>query len=1035
MFCDLVGSTPLTEQLDLEDLREVMQAYQQVCAKVVQHFDGHIAQLLGDALLVYFGWPQAHEDDAQRAVRAGLGMLDAMGTLNTRLERDKGVRLAIRVSIHTGWVVVGKMDAGEHQEQLALGNTPNLASRLLGLAEPDTMVISEVTYRLIEGYFMCRGLGAPMLKGVSQPMPVYRVLEESGAQSRLDVALIRGLTPLVGREQEVALLRQRWEQVKDGHGQVILLKGEAGIGKSRLVQELKDHVAGEPHTQLECRSSPYYQNTALYPITDLLRRILQWQQDDTSDTKLRKLETIFAQSRLAAEASVPLMAALLSLPLPENLYPPLTLTPRRQRQQTLETIVALLVEQAAHHPLLFILEDLHWTDPTTLEFLDLLIDRMPTAALCMVLSYRPTFQPTWRHRAYLTAVTVNRLRDAQIEQIVERFTAGTRLPPALLQEIVDKAEGVPLYAEEIIKAVLETGFLTQVNGQYQLVRSLSSFAIPPTLQDSLMARLDRLVTAKGVAQLGAVIGRQFTYELLQAVSSLDKSTLQRELERLVEAELVYQRGFPLQATYTFKHTLIRDAAYESLLKSTRQQYHQRIAQVLKEQFAETTEAQPEVLAHHYTEAGLNEQAIACWQQAGQHALDHSAYVEAIAHLTRGLEVLQTLPNTSEHRQQELTLRVALGAALLATKGHAASEVKDVYDRARELCRQVGETPHLFPVLFGLWRFYFGRAEWPSTHELGAQLLALAQHLQKPVVLVAAHYALGTTLLYLGQVVPARLHLEQGSVLYDPQQHGSSPIAQEAGASCLSWVAMALWTLGYPDQALEKGYEALGQAHNLSQPFSLARALLIVALLHHSRRETQAAQEKAEAAMALCTQQGFTFYLAMWTILQGWALSEQGRGEEGIAQIRQGLADWESTGARMNRPYFLALLAEAYGKAGCTEEGLRILAESLALVERTGERRWEADIYRLKGELLLQANTSQERLEGEAHLRQAIDIARHQQAKSLELRATVRLCRLWQQEGKIDAAYQLLIALYGWFTEGFDTVELKESKLLLQTLTG
>jgi class 3 adenylate cyclase len=581
MFCDLVDSTKLSSQLDPEDWRDVVRAYQRVCSEVIQRYDGHIAQLLGDGLLIYFGYPVAHEDDAQRAVRAGLGMLAALADLNQGLSQAKGLQLAIRVGVHTGLVVVGEMGSQGRQEQLALGEVPNVCSRIQGLAESNTIAMSEATYRLVQGYFECQDLGTQLLRGVPESMRLYQVLGESGATSRLDVAHPRGLTPLVGRESEVALLLERWAQAKSGQGQVVLLSGDAGIGKSRLVQMLKEHVAHEPHIRWECRSLPYYQNTALYPLTELFQRTLQWQQDETPNAKLGKLEQALSQYRLPLEETVPLFAPLLTLPLPENHYPPLNLSPQRQRQKTLETIVAILLELAEREPVLFILEDLHWTDPTTLEFLGLLVEQVPTAAIYTLLTCRPHFQPAWHHRSYLSEVTVHRLSHAQVEQIVTGMTNGKTFPTEVLQQILEKTDGVPLFVEEMTKAILESGQLTAANGHYELAGSLSTLTIPATLQDSLMARLDRLVTAKAVAQYAAVIGRQFSYDLLQAVSQVDEAMLQHELGRLVEAEIVCQRGLPPQATYTFKHALIQDAAYESLLKSTRQQHHKRIAQVLE----------------------------------------------------------------------------------------------------------------------------------------------------------------------------------------------------------------------------------------------------------------------------------------------------------------------------------------------------------------------------------------------------------------------------------------------------------------------
>ncbi len=1033
MFCDLVDSTRLSGQLDPEDLREVVRAYQQVCSAVITHFDGHIAQLLGDGLLVYFGYPHAHEDDAQRAVRTSLGILAAMGELNTRLLRDKGITLALRLGIHTGLVVVGAMGDGR-QEQLALGEPPNIAARIQGLAVPNTLVISHATQELVQGYFACEALGAHTLRGVSDPVTLYRVLSESGAQNRLDIASARGLTPLVGREQEVELLFERWEQVKVGHGHVVLLSGEGGIGKSRLVHRLKEYVANEPHMQWECRSSPSYQHTALFPLTELFQRMWRFEAQDTPDEKFGKLAHALSHYRLPLEESVQLFAPLLALPLPENAYPPLTLSPQRQRQKTLEAIVTILLEQAERHPMLFILEDLHWTDPSTLEVLYLLIDQIPTASLLTVLTCRPTFQPTWRHRSYLSEVTVNRLSQPQIERMTTHVAGGKPLPPQVLAQIAEKTDGVPLFVEEITKAILELGHLKEGDGHYELIGSLSTFAIPATLQDSLMARLDRLVTAKAVAQYAAVIGRQFPYDLLQVVSLLDEATLQRELRRLVDAELLYQRGMPPQATYFFKHALIQEAAYQSLLKSTRQHYHQRIAQVLEAQFPETAETQPELLAHHYTETGRTEKAVHYWHQAAQRASDRSAHLEAISHFTTGIELLKTVPETPERTTYALALHIALGAELLMTKGQAAPEVEHTYTQARALCQQVGEPPELVTVLFGLWRFYYARSQLHTARELGETLVHQAHQTPNPALAVIAHSALGSTWFHLGALPAARLHLEEAMALYTPAQRCAPVfrIGHDLGVGCRAYTARTLWLLGYPAQALTQINGALALAYELSHPYSLAFARCLAAVVAQYCRDVLTVHEHAEAAVALSTEQGFPLWLAYGTSLRGWALAMQGQGEEGTAQVREGIAAFRATGAVILVPYLCTVLAEVYDHLGHTEDGLQVLAEAHTLVEQHEERFWEAEICRLRGVLLLKHPVSPQE-EAETWLRRALDVARRQEAKALELRAAMSLARLWQQQGKRQEAHQLLAEIYGWFTEGFDTADLQEAKALVTAL--
>ncbi len=1036
LFCDLVGSTLLSTHLDPEELRGVLRAYQKTCADIVQRYGGHIAQYLGDGVLIYFGYPQAHEDDAQRAVRAGLGIVEALPHLQSRLQQSLGIRqdfsLQVRIGIHTGPVVVGEVGGGERRERLALGETPNIAARLQWTADPNTVVISAATYRLVHGFFECQELGSHTLRGLSQPLITYGVLRESGAQSRLEVTMSSGLTSLIGREQEMGLLLERWEQVKEGMGQVVLLSGEAGIGKSRLVRVVKERVGTEPHIRWESRCSPYYQHSALYPIIDLFERVFHFQRSDSPEEKLRKMEETLIPYGVHLLDLIPLFASLLSIPLGDR-YPPLTLPAERQKQKILEAVLTLLLSLAEHQPVLFIVEDLHWIDPSTLELLHLIIDQGAAARLFTLLAFRPDFRPPWTNRSYLTSITLNRLSRNQVERMVEQLTDGKTLPPEILQELVAKTDGVPLFVEELTKMILESGLLREQDTRYVLVGPLPPLAIPTTLHDSLMARLDRLATVKAVAQLGATIGRIFSYELLQAVSPLDEMTLQQALKRLVEAELLYPRGLPPLATYIFKHALIQEAAYQSLLKSTRQQYHQQIAQALVERFPETVETQPELLAHHYTEAGFSAQAVLYWQQAGQRALQHSAHMEAIAHLTKGLELIATMPDSPERIQQELILQTNLGTALMTTKGFAAPEVEKTYARARELCQQVGDTPQLLPVLRGLWGFYITRAELQTAQELGEQFFSLAQHTQDRSLLLWSHWSLGATLFYLGELPSAQEHLEQGMALYDPPEYRSSTFlyVRDPGVSCLALTAWTLWLLGYPDQALEKSHEALSLARELSHPFSLAFALDFAARLHQFRREGRLAQEKAEETIALSTEQRFPLWVAGGTILRGWALVQQGHTEEGIVQMLQGLTTHRATAAELARPHFLALLAEAYGKAKQIEQGLQVITEALEIVHHKKIRYYAVELYRLKGELLFEQIA--EREQAETCFLQALEIARHQQAKSLELRAAMSLSRLWQQQGKREEARQLLTGIYNWFTEGFDTTDLQEAKRLLEEL--
>jgi class 3 adenylate cyclase/predicted ATPase len=862
LFCDLVDSTMLASQLDPEKWRDVVRAYQDTCATVIARLEGYIAQYLGDGLLVYFGWPHAHEGDARRAVQASLDILTAMETLNTYLERDQELRLAVRVGIHTGLVVVGEMGSSGRHEQLALGDTPHLAARLQGLAAPNAVVISVATHRLVQGYFTAAALGPQVLKGMATPVSVYHILAASAAQSRLEVAAATGWTPLVGRESDVALLLERWKQSQAGQGQVVLLSGEGGIGKSRLVEVLRQRVVGEGSPGLALRCSPYHTNSVLYPVIEHLQRVLAWRHDETPAATLDMLERTWEAYGLAPDEAVPLMAALLSVPIPEWRYPPVVLTPAQRRQRTMDTLTTWLLAETEQHPVVAVWEDLHWADPSTLELLGLMIDQVPTARMLTLVTARPEFRPPWAPRSHLTQLTLGRLPRAQ---------------------------------------------------------------------------------------------------------------------------------------YLFKHALIQETAYQSLLKSTRQQYHQRSAQVLTAQFPEVVETQPELVVQHYTEAGLTEQAVVYWQRAGQQALQHSANPEAVRHLTTGLALLAMLPDTPERAQQELNLQLAMGPALSATKGRAAREVEQTYARARALCQQVGETPQLFPTLGGLCGFYQYRGSLTTARELGEQLYRLVQHKDEPTPRLEAHAALGPTLFHLGAYAEARTHLEQGIALTDlavqrvlTLRHDVAP-----GIQCLALTAFTLWCLGKPAQAVRRSQEALALAQELAHPQSLAFAQHCVAFLHQRRREAPAVQAHADALLTLATAQGFPLYVGWGACWRGWALAMQGQGEAGLAQLRQGMAALMATGQTLSQPLCLVLLAEAAGHTGQVEEGLRLLSEAQTAFEATGRGDMLAEAYRLQGELLLQ-QAALKAAQAETAFHQALAIARRQQAKFWELRAAMSLSRLWQQ---------------------------------------
>ena len=1034
MFCDLVDSTVLAESLDPEEYGKVVTAYQQMCEAVIEPFEGRIAQYLGDGLLVYFGYPVAHEDDARRAVHSGLGILEALEHLNQRLDASRGIKLAARLGIHTGLVVVAELGARGQHERLAVGEAPNVAARLQELAAPDTLVISAATRRLVQPFFTFRPLGPHPIKGLSAPVPVYQVLGESGVRSPLEVARTSGLTALVGREREVEILRHSWTRVREGVGQVVLLSGEAGLGKSRLVEIMKDHVADEPHVLVECRCSPYYQHTALYPIIDLLQRRLEWSREDGPVERLRKLEALLTPYNVPLAEVVPLFAALLLLPLPADRYLPLTMTPPRQRARTLEAVLTLLRRMASGKPVLLVMEDLHWVDPTTLELLTMLVAQDASLRLLSVLVFRPDFRPPWDGGERQTSIALAPLAHDETMAMIGRVAGNKPLPAPVLAQLVMNTDGNPLFVEELTKMVLESDMLQAVEDRYELTATPGRLAIPTTLHDSLLARLDRLGPAKSVAQLAATLGRAFPYEWLQAVSPLDTVTLDRSVARLLEAGLLYEQSAPPQARYQFKHALIQEAAYQSLLRTTRQQYHQLVAHTLAERFSEVAESHPELIAHHYTEAGLGDRAIGYWQRAGQRAVERSANAEAISHLTRGLGLIARLAEGPQRIQQEIELQVALGAPLMATRGYAAPEVEKVFARALDLCRQVGETPQLFTALRGLRTFYQIRGDSPTAYELGEQLLRLAERAGDAALLLEAHYSLGAALFWTGDFGRAHEHFERVHELYDRQQHRSHAYlyGNDPGVVGYSYTAWTLWYLGYPDRSLERMTEGLALAHELHHPFTLAFAFTYATVLHYFRREEQATLEWAERTVALSNEHGFPFWSTMGLMLRGWALSEQGRSTEGIAQLREGLALWRAAGTELGRPTYLTMLAHALARRGQLADAFAVLDEALSVVSKQPTHEG-LDVHFAKAALLL-AQGEAKGSEAAAGLRHVIDLARRQGARCWELRATTSLSRLLQREGKRAEAHRQLAAIYGGFTEGFDTVDAREAQALLRELS-
>jgi predicted ATPase len=892
------------------------------------------------------------------------------------------------------------------------------------------VVISPATRRLIGGLFECADLGDQELKGFAEPVRVWRVLGASEAESRFEARhqIAAGVTPLVGREHELALLLDRWERAKEGEGQVVLLQGEPGIGKSRLVEALRERLSDELHTRLSHYCSPYHQTSPLYPAIERLERAAGFARDDPPERRLDRLEALLAETAEDTATTAPLFADLLSIPT-EGRYPPLSLTAHRQKELTLRALVEQFAGLAAKQPVLVIFEDAHWSDPTSLELLDLAVDRVRTLPVLLIITFRPEFTPPWTAHAHATLLTLNRLGRRQGAALVARVTCGKELPAEVVGQIMAKTDGVPLFVEELTKTVLESGLLQEEESRYALTGPLPPLAIPATLQDSLMARLDRLAPAKEVAQIGAVLGREFSHELLAAVAPLRDNELQDALTQLVEAELVFRRGAPPEAIYSFKHALVQDAAYQSLLNSRRQQLHARIAQVLEERFPMTAEVEPELLAHHCTQAGLHEKAVAYWHRAGQRAFARSAAPEAVAQLSMGLEVLRGLPEGLERDRREVDLQAALGGALM-TKATGAAEVGRAYGRARELCRGLGDTARLFPVLWGLTVFHINRAELPLAVEAAEEMLRLVGQDEDVAVRLGSHRAASTAFYHFGQLRRAQIHLEETLALYDRERTRSLSLVYRTDfrANALNILSLTLLGLGYPDQARTSSWEALAYARELAHLLSLANVLNVACQFDSLFRDVEALLAHAEALMTLAAELGSSEYRAGADAYRECARAKLG-AEDALVPCRRSIAAYRATGQERTLPLRLSLLAEAYREAGRAEEGLSLLEEPLGRIGRTREGWIEAELHRVKGELLL-ALPVPDHAGAEASYRQAIAVAREQSAKMWELRAAVGLARLWHEQDRRAEARELIAPIYGWFIEGFDTPDLKAAKVLL-----
>jgi class 3 adenylate cyclase/predicted ATPase len=1073
LFADIKDSTALIEDLDPEAAQHLIDPALQLMMDAVHRYEGFVVQPTGDGIFALFGAPIAHEDHPQRALFAALLMQAESKRYAEQLRREQGINLQIRVGVNTGEVVLREIHKDDlHADYTPVGHSTHLAARMESLASGGAVVVSDRTYKLIEGYFECNALGEAKVKGVTEPVSIYEVLGVGPLRTRLQVAARRGLTRFVGRQGELEQMQKALEHTKAGHGQIVGVMGEPGLGKSRLFYEFK-LTSHSGCLVLEAYSVSYGKASPYLPLIELLRSYFQLQpQDDERQRKEKITGKVLILDR-NLENTLPYLFALLGVE--EQPSPLQQMDPQVRRKRTFDALKKLFLCESLNQPLILIFEDLHWIDSETQGFLDVLNESVASAKILLLVNYRPEYRHEWGGKTYYTQLRLTPLGKEEAEELLTFLLGSDTNLKALKHLILEKTEGTPFFMEEVVQTLAEEGVLSGERGQYRLEHAPTELHISPTVQGVLAARIDRLATdEKTLLQQLAVIGRQFPLSLVRQVIAQSEDEIYRLLSSLQHKEFLYEQpAFP-EVEYIFKHALTQEVAYNSVLIERRKALHERTAQAMEVLYRATLDEHYSELAHHYTRSGNTEKAIEYLHLAGQQAVQRSANVEAVTHLTTALDLLTTLPDTRERVQQELMLNLTLGAPLQATRSVSSLEVQATYTRARELCQQLGETRQLFPVLVGLRLFHHVRGELRAARELGEQLLSLAQQEHDPVLLVAAHSALGTTLFHLGEPSAARAHLEQGLTLSNSQRYHSDVFLYggiEPRIFSLSFAALVLWYLGYPNQTLQKSEAARTLAQDLPHPFSLAATRVITAMTYQHRRDRALTQEWAEAALTLAREQGFAAWLGFGAVLQGWARAEQGQSEEGIAQIRQGLIARQAVGAGAFQPYGLVLLAEVYGKAGQAEEGLAALAEALAVMDKSGERFYEAELYRLRGELTLQqagqrakgkrqkakvetspkplAPSTQGEVEQEAEecFLKAIAIAQKQQAKSLELRAVMSLVRLRQQQAtceesrntqhatrvRLDEEHKMLSEIYHWFIEGFDTADLKDAQALIEEL--
>lgn len=1035
MFCDLVGSTALSSRLDPEDLQAAIRRFLDACSHAIGRFNGYIAKYMGDGLLVYFGYPQAHEHDAERAIHAGLAVLELVKALPHDHVSEQDLEFAVRIGIATGHVIVGEVIGQETaKERSVFGETPNLAARLQALATPNQLIVDSATKRLVGSEFECVDKGEFSLKGFDAPVQVWQVLGAKLSASRFESYRSARLANFIGREHETALLLGRWRETVGGEGQVVLLCGEAGIGKSRLSRSLRDRLENERHQTIELQCSPYHTNTALYPVIQFLRQAAGLTSNDSPQMQRQKVDALANKNGVDDLKSVSLLVDLLSIQADVQ-YPPLNVSPETRKEWTLEALLQQLQRVADRCPTLFIMEDAHWLDPTTVDLVTRTIDRIQQMRVLLLITFRPNFKPVWAEYGHVTFLTLSRLPRRHSIKLLESMTGGKALPPEVEQVILAKTDGVPLYIEELTENMLESGLLTEETDSFSWRCSLKDVAIPNSLQALLMERVDRLGPAKEILQIGAAIGREFTYELLRAAVGIPDSELKSALDLFTASGLILQDGQIPLARYHFKHALVQEAAYNTLPKKSRRFLHARIAKTLEEKFAERVQTEPELLAHHTEQAGLTEAALRYWRLAARRDADRSANSEAINHFNNALALLKDFPESRQRDAVELELLIARGAPMVTVKGYASQEIERNYLRAREISHEDSDSEHHFLAVWGLWVFHLVRGPLAQASELAENLLSLANQQQNPDLLIRAYESVGSTYSFLGRFDEAKTHLLAAKSLYDPMRYRSQvlPYTQDPGITARIILARTLWILGEVDKVDAMLQEAIQMARELEHPFTLAFALGTACWISSTLHEADRTLSLADEAIAISTKYSFDLGLAWAMSSKGWALAEMG-DEDGLGILMEGISAKQTTGASLNNTHTLALLAALYLQRKRIDEGLGVIEEALGIASTQGEQFWQAELLRLKGDLLLE-QPHHSVSDAEACFVEALEIARAQGARMLELRAAISMAKLLRRLNRSDDAKLVLQTARLRFNERLANPELIEAQTLLERLGG